>query len=484
VAIGESNLNIDQQKAVRACAEIVRERGWARLEGPAGTGKTYTAGNVLPAIPIHPRDVLGVTLSHTAAKQLRSKKNIKFAVTTIAAAMFKHIDVPTSQSEMAMAALEKAVVRGEVERDSERYCELFEDAEALMDDAFVLNPEGRAAQLEEHQMLVIDEHSMVPPEVLPYLRQHLKCPLLLLGDSFQLPPPGYREGAFVDVPITHELTTIMRGLGTNIPDIAMRFRKGTPRFMDGRYGDFGAHTLQAPDREFRLRPEAWKKVGEQSDIVLAPHHRTRQHITKNVRHAVYGCGLERPVMPGDRFLVKSRNDFGLEKSTLMVVGKHLAIPEQDERLDGYLRLDIIDQELLEEFWLRRRKKELVSGLKPDRFEPEPLYFPTTMLEWAYQPGARRHGYDRALSFARSKVGRFRRKYGGLVTDERGMVAVLEYGWAVTVHSVQGGEYDRVFLFYPGWGALPTGYEARRLVYTGITRAKRTCWLLRTSGCFD
>lgn len=478
-----SNLNVDQQKAVRACADILREAGWARLEGPAGTGKTYTAGNVLPQIPIHPRDVLGVTLSHTAAKQLR--KRVKFAVTTVAAAMYKHIDVHTHQSEVALAALERAVAKGEVERDSERYCELYEDMEALMDNAFVLNPEGRAAQLEEHQLLVIDEHSMVPPEVLPYLHENLKCPLLLLGDSFQLPPPGYREGAFVDVPITHELSTIMRGLGTNIPEIAMQFRHGTPRFMNGRYGDFGVHTLDAPDREFRLKREAWKKVGEQSDIVLAPHHRTRQHITKNVRYALYGCGLDRPVLPGDRFLVKSRNELGLEKSTLMVVGTHLAFPPPGaERIDGYLRLDIIDQELLEEFWLRRRQKKQVSGIKPERFEPEPLYFPTTMLEWAYQPGARRHGYDRALSFARSKVGRFKRKFPGLVTDERGMVAVIEYGWAVTVHSVQGGEYDRVFLFYPGWGALPTGYEARRLVYTGITRAKKNCWLLRTPGCFD
>lgn len=483
--IGTSLLNPDQAVAVKKCATVLRDGGWARLEGPAGTGKTRSAGAVLPSVPIKPREVLGATLSHTAAKQLRKSEHVKFTVTTIAASMYKHIDVPTRQSDMAIHAIEKAIGRGELERDSERYLELMEDAESLMDDAFVLNPEGRAVSLEAHQMLVIDEHSMVPPEVLPYLQERLNCPLLLLGDSFQLPPPGFREGAFVDVPITHELSTIMRGLGTNIPEIAMRFRKGSPRFMDGSYGDFGVHTLNAPNREFRLRESAWKRIGENSDIILAPHHQTRMHIVKNVRHALYGCGLERPILPGDRFLVKSRNDFGLEKSTLMTVGKELAFPPRGVEIPpGFLRLDIVDQEMLAEFWLSRLFKKLVSGRKPETLPPEPLYFPTTMLEWAYQQSGARHGYDRALSLARSRVGRFRRKFPGLLSDESGMVAVIEYGWAVTVHSVQGGEYDRVFLFYPGWGALPTGYEARRLVYTGITRARRHIRLLRTPGCFD
>lgn len=476
--IGTGLLTNGQKAAVLACVERLQSGEWARLEGAAGTGKTFTAGTLIKNLKAE--EILGVALSHIAARQLR--KRVDFPVCTVASAMYMRVLVHNAESAMALRQLERSMASGEIKVDSPQEEEFRTRVESLMDDRYELNPHGRAAQLTDNDLLLIDEHSMVPPDVLPYLQEHLKCPLLLIGDSFQLPPPGYSDGAFKDIPITYELSEIMRGSGTNIPEIAMLFRRNQARFNDGIIGQFRVTTINAPDREFRLSPKQWADAGRNYDVILAPHHRTRMHVTKNVRWQLFGCGVERPLMRGDRFLIKRRTPLGLEKSMVMTLGRELAFPGKDafDAPPGFLRLDIVDPDLLEEFWARRAHK---GKRRPAELPPEPLYFPISMLEWAYQASGSDHGYDRALKQAEAQVRRFQRLHKGLVNDNVGMVSIVEYGWAVTIHSVQGAEYDRVLTFYPGWGSNPNGLEARRLVYTGITRARKFCHFVRQRGCF-
>jgi len=465
----DSRLNRDQQKAVEVCAAALEANGWARLEGPAGTGKTFTANSIVSEF--QPTKTLGVSTSHVAARVLRGR--VPFPVTTIAAAMYRHELDWTAAAEKAKKLLDKAVEKGEVVPDTDEYQRRYKmDVERKMKDAFRLDHYNAPVMaLTGDDLLVVDEHSMVKPEVLPYLEQRTVCPILLLGDSFQLPPPGHPVGAFEGIGITHELTQIMRGGGTNIPEIAMRFRRNQARFMDGDYGEFLVRTVS---RDFmQVSARQWTYLADTFDVIIAPFHRTRMHVTKSIRRALFQCGVDRPIMQGDRFLVKRRNVYGLEKSMILTVGKELAFPPDDAEPPppGLLRLDIIDLDLLREFW-QYRERHLAMEV-PDELPPEPLLFPRSMLEWAYSATSRSHGYDAALATARSEVEFYLEKIG------EHMATILEYGWAVTVHSIQGAEYERVAFLYPGWGNSPDGLEARRLVYTAITRAKKKILFLRS-----
>lgn len=465
----DSRLNRDQQRAVEACAAALDSEGWARLEGPAGTGKTFTANSIVAEF--QPKQTLGVSTSHVAARVLRGRVN--FPVTTIAASMYRHELDATAASEKAEKLLMRDVERGALREETDEFERRYKmEVERKMKDVFRLDHfNAPVMQLTADDLLVVDEHSMVKPEVLPYLEQRTVVPVLLLGDSFQLPPPGYPVGAFEHVTITHELSQIMRGGGTNIPEIAMRFRRDQAKFQDGDYGEFLVRTV--PRDFLGINARQWTYLADAFDVIIAPFHRTRMHVIKNIRRALFKCGAERPVMHGDRLLVKRRNVYGLEKSMILTVGKELAFPPDDAEPPppGFLRLDVIDIDLLREFWQYRERA--LNMEVPDELPAEPLLFPRSMLEWAYGETARSHGYEAALSTARAEVEFYQDKIG------EHMATILEYGWAVTVHSIQGAEYERVAFLYPGWGNSPDGLEARRLVYTAITRAKKKILFLRT-----
>ncbi|MDX0230307.1 AAA family ATPase [Sinorhizobium meliloti] len=473
--IGDSLLRTDQLRAVEACTKALEGDRWFKLEGPAGTGKTYT----VPAIVrrLQSRISIGTTVSHVATKLLAQK--VPFTCRTIASLMYRHEPVITASSERARIAFERRVAKGELIPGTEEYDKAWRiGVERWMKDSFVLDNQGLITRLDETDILIIDEHSMVKPEVRAFLETETKCRIGLLGDSFQLPPPGASNGAFEQFPTTYELTDIVRAADTNIPDISMQFRYDKAHFADGRFGQFSMRTLPASRGEFRSIPsDHWAYLAKNSDVIIAPLHRTRMHATVSIRQALFNCGIERPLQYGDRFLVKRRNKYGLENSMMLTLGVELDFPPPDAEPppDDYLRLDIVDPDLIASIWNYRVKHH--QAVRPDDPGPEPLIFPLSMLEWSYRGSEGAHLHDQALAKAKKQVEHYQERLGEHVAT------VLEYGWAVTVHAIQGAEYDRVIFLYCGWGLEPNGLEARRLAYTGITRARQRILFIRSNAGF-
>ena len=376
-----SNLVHDQVVGLERCVAAARHDRWFRLEGAAGTGKTTIVPYIVDEIA--PKKAVGTSTSHVATKRLKDKSGMDCR--TVASLFYKHHLLPTPASERARVAFEKRVESGELVMGTTEYDRALKiDVERWMKDEFDLDEQAQVTKLGRRDLLIIDEHSMIKPELLPFLIDHTECMIGLLGDSFQLPPPGYKDGAFKGIPISHELTKIVRADGTNIPEVAGRFRRNEARFENGDFGSFMVRTYPAVDKCFRLSPELWRQLATRADAIIGSHHRTRMHATQEIRHALFGCGIERPLMPGDRFLIKRRNKLGLEVSVMMSIGKELQFPPDDAEPapEGYLRLDIVDPTMIRDIMIRRGDEMPTAWDAP--LEPIPLIFPFSMLAWSYR----------------------------------------------------------------------------------------------------
>jgi len=477
---GTSVLNEGQRQAVEAALKAFENDRWFKLDGAAGTGKTYTVPHILNQLP--GVEAIGSSVSHIATKRLANSlelKNCPIPCKTVAALFYRHEKIETPEYDKALADLERRVERGELTPNTKAWLHAkLVDVDRYLKDIFVLDTQGQVTKLGDDDVLVIDEYSMVKPEIYTYIVEHTKCRILLLGDSFQLPPVGHHHNAFETIPVGYELTRIERGNGTNIPEIGGLFRQDRARFDDGDYGQFTVRTSPSFRRQqpfANISIDEWGRWGRMADIIIAPYHRLRRLATTAIRRALFHCGIDRPLMRGDRFLVRRRNKYGFENAMMLTLGKELAFPPKDVDFapEGYLRLDLVDHELLRRIWLKRAYEDGAPTREMPRvFDPEPLYFPISMLQWAYHDGDE-GDYRRAIEKAKGEVEYFQETY-----DRDALVTVLEYAWAVTVHAVQGAEFDRVIFLYSGWNG--DALEARRLVYTGITRARKQVLMLRSN----
>ena len=325
-----------------------------------------------------------------------------------------------------------------------------------MDDDYVLNDDQEYPATDKIGLLVVDEFSQLSRPERKWLDNHGgSIPILLLGDDFQLPPIQGEAGAFDDIPTSGHLTKIMRGNGS-IAAFATPLRKGPCGYDDGVYGDIVLRTCGLRD----IPREWWQRIKLGSDAVIAPMHWQRALATRILR----GVGLSNvrqppPVIEGDKLLVRRRFD-RFFNGEILTVGRELIIPDGGITQGvpkGYGRLLISH-----------------SG--------NGVIFPLSMLNWAYHSSAGNfYDHGRYLRIARAEGAEYE-----LYFNNKGQAwSVFEYGHAITIHSSQGCEFDNVTVLYGGWQSTVTpwldidGLEARRVLYTAITRAKSKLFLIRT-----
>jgi exodeoxyribonuclease-5 len=259
------------------------------------------------------------------------------------------------------------------------------------------------------RLAIIDECSMVNEELGEDLLS-FDTPVLVLGDPFQLPPVR-GEGFFMGEPDVM-LTEIHRQAADN-PIIRMSMDvRGDRGLRPGRYGD----SLVVPRRE--LSDERMSGLMLGADQVLCGMNAMRRKSNAYIRQR---RGIDDPMPVAGERLVCLKNDRrkGLLNGGFWTVRRAAAAEKWVE-----LTIDSLDDAAI-------RGVEVCT--------PEEFFL----------------GTERTL-------GRYERG------DE------FTYGYVLTVHKSQGSEWDDVLLrdqsrffsrFQPGW-------DHRRHLYTGITRASR------------
>lgn len=279
----------DQDRAVEAAVAWYRDHRQPhfRLEGPAGTGKTFLAAQI--ADMCAKGSTAYVAPTGKAAAVLRSKSCD--GATTVHAAIYAPAGERTAQIKALQAQLDTTPTW----RTDDR--ERLEQAIAKVraQPIWTLRDRAKAFGGKKPNLVVLDEASMVDDRMFTDLAS-LDIPILALGDPYQLPPVAGQAKWQAGKP--DALLTIIHRYGDTAPliDLATALRHG--RRAPGWDGTAGATN------------RTWQPADiSRYDQVIVGRNATRWHILEALREA---AGRESGIPePGDRIMAL-RNDPDLD----------------------------------------------------------------------------------------------------------------------------------------------------------------------------
>jgi ATP-dependent exoDNAse (exonuclease V) alpha subunit len=265
-----------------------------------------------------------------------------------------------------------------------------------------------ASEVNGAAVCVVDECSMVDRFVGEDLESY-GTKLLVIGDPNQL-PPVYGAGYFTSREPDAYLDEIHRqALGSPILRLADLARRGERL----PYGEIGPGVDVRHKGDPSLEDRALT-----AEMILVGRNRTRHASNTKIRRLL-GRTVDTAPMPGDRVICR-RNDheLGLLNGSSWIVDS--CVPNI-ERMTADIAVVSTED-------------------KTDRVE---------CSTWLHHFWGRE---DELVGFARRDRAEF------------------SYGWAQTVHTAQGSQYDDVLLFDE---SRQFGKDASKHLYTGITRAAKT-----------
>jgi len=202
-----------------------------------------------------------------------------------------------------------------------------QEKENLKSPAFDINPEAPANSAD---LLIVDEVSMVGDQMGKDL-EAFKVPILVLGDTAQLPPVK-GSGYFTNVIPDYELTEIHRQASHSpVLELATKIRNN----LLPRSGDYGSSLVCGRGRHSVKDLLSY-------DQVICGRNATRRKINDMVRHDALGIQDPLPV-PDDKVICTRNNyDLGLLNGSIWKVREAMALDE------GYVALTVVNEDTGEE----------------------------------------------------------------------------------------------------------------------------------------
>ena len=426
------DLSDEQRSAVdRIESWLDTDGAFFRLLGVAGVGKSRTASAFGLALAERGGNVAYAAPTAKACEALRSRGARPTA--TLHRLLYKprpkNVERLLEQIRVLRSQLEENPHLAARIRLLERECEVEFDLKSV-------------GSLNDVDLLIVDEASMVSSSVGNDLAASLGGKCLLVGDPLQLPPvqadPFVPDGPSVELREVHRTAK-----GSGILRLAASLRDD-PTCAASR------SLLAEVSPDVRVlsprNPDALLAELDVADAVLCHRNDTRQTLNRIVR--------------------ERRHDSGALDVT---AGDFDAVP-----LPGDLLVCLKNQET-HGFWNGGTAEVLESEVVDDPFGPEKLV--SLALDYdgrrtdALVPIGHFLGtYDASKDVPPAKM--HARRY------QKGRVSAFAYGYALTVHKAQGSEYDRVLVVNDH--TRLSGDEYRRWLYTAITRAKEQVSLVRLS----
>lgn len=292
----------------------------------------------------------------------------------------------------------------------------------------------------DYNIVVVDEVSMVPKTMVDMLLAH-RVYILFLGDPGQLPQIDKKEAHnLLDCPHVFLDEVMRQAAESEIIQLTMKIRNGEDiPFMHGK------EVIVVPKAELVTGHLTW------ADIIICATNKTRHNMNKQKRELLGYSGV---LQTGERIIVKRNywEDCDEDGNALVngTVGTVANPYESFVRIPPYVKND-------------RRDLPLVGciftpdgGKSFDTFEIDKDYLlkEEPCVDW-------RVSYQ---------LGKLKPKIGDILPKQ------ATYGYALTCHSAQGSEFDKVLVIEESFPFDKT--EHQRWLYTAVSRSAEKCVLVR------
>ncbi|MBO1884361.1 AAA family ATPase [Capnocytophaga sp. Marseille-Q4570] len=369
------------------------------------------------------------------------------------------------------------------------------------DNCYFLAP-LRSLMGEEGYIFIIDEASMVSnmenknenlkfgtdillEDLITYTRvREANNKVIFVGDPAQLPPVGEAISQALNPtffenmglkPIQAEMTKVVRQDNNLILENATKIRallaqeKRTELRFDYDHTFVKLGIEEIADKYVNMYPIPHLS----QSVIIAQSNTQCLHYNQNIRSKIFPNSPN--VVPGDILLINQNN---YNKQVELFNGDMVKVLEVEDKLTVRSNIPVFEEGIKKTITLAFRKVKVIPEESDIIIE---CYIIDTLLnskERALTPIELKALYiDFKIRFTEKyrnlyKVGS--REFKELLkTDPFFNALRVKYGYAITCHKAQGGEWDTVFVDYSGRVGLNN--DALRWSYTATTRAVNKCY---------
>lgn len=317
--------------------------------------------------------------------------------------------------------------------------------------------------LQPGKLLIVDEYSMVSDEIARLFLDTAisnNGKLLVVGDAHQLPCPGQNWNSMLDkVEPSAELTVPMRySQESTLYQVERQARSNPFQFEAESFvnGDGEVHRYSDWDGFLKAFVEVYK-ANPTFDIRMLWYR--RQHMVDAnhaIRKALYGDS-PLAVEEGEQIRIQRTTDYGVpyassEQKNRYYSGRHYRVLESRETVTEVMGFQIpVTQVVLD----NHRSVNLLFSVTEGKADPKTRggqEFNAALAEIAEQCS----NQDRPWSDYK---------------EFRNAFLQVAYSYATTVHRTQGMSADIIFTSPPALKQAKP-FDAQRLLYVGLTRAKK------------
>lgn len=363
------------------------------------------------------------------------------------------------------------------------------------DDLYELKSGGKRGTLfvvDEASMIVANSYEPSPfgsgnllDDLLSYVYKTEHSRLIIVGDTAQLPPVGSELSDALNSEVLQErygmrvyeteLTEVIRqSARSGVLMQATLIRHLISKYQDRRE-DHISLTLQTdkyPDIKivdgYDITDElssAYSRYGREGVLVINPSNKRALEFNQGIRYNVFGA--EDTLTQGEQLIVARNNYFYSERS---------------DYADFIANGEILELK-------RTLRHEEIYGLhfadaivyRPDR-ETE---LEVKLLLSSITDGQAQRTYAQRLELYNQLTTDY--QIDDTIVDIRRMIQrdpywgaiEVKYGYAVTAHKAQGGQWPCIFIDLGLIGYLPLDHNMLRWLYTAFTRATECVYLLNT-----
>jgi ATP-dependent exoDNAse (exonuclease V) alpha subunit len=340
-------------------------------------------------------------------------------------------------------------------------------------------------------LFVVDEGSMLGnqsefgtkgllEELISYVFENEGNWLLIIGDSAQLPPvgtdlspalkAGELEGHFGLTVMQHELVDVVRqeqdsGILVNATSLREIIRGKIPGFSLVTKGFPDVFRMKA-NRVMEGIDYAYQKYGMDKTLVVTRTNKQALYYNKGIRGHI--LGREEELESGDWIIIVKNNYSILDpesKIGFLANGDLGTIKRVKKYISDYpLRMVSIEMQLaetedMEEIDCLAYADLLYSELPQLSEEQQKKQFEVLMGEWGEEEKNQKKLWAR------------------LKTDPLANPLQIKFGYALTCHKAQGGQWDAVFVDHGFIKEGPLDTEFYRWLYTAVTRARKELFFI-------
>lgn len=435
------------------------------LRGYAGTGKT-TMVKVIADYVMQNRQLALMAPTGRAARVLNEKTGHK--ATTIHKAIYEkaHL-VPKKNKDLAESEFKFVFPIHKSEKEG--------NIVAIVDEASMV-----CSRKIEHELFVFGTDNLMD-DLLTYVRPNFGGKVIFVGDPAQLPPVGeaaskalraeffQKKGLKV---VEAELTKVLRQKGDSIilknammiRDLLNRDKRNQLVFEEQKDDVETIPPEQFLNKYLNYR----KKSGKNDSVIICYSNKSANRYNKDIRKALYGKDV--PLMANDILLI-TQNNYKLNRMNgelvpVLSVGARTqqSAPVYIQR-GGTKQRIIITLNFVQVTVTDGDGHQMLCMLLEDLLTSDKAIISIDENRALYINFCMRHPELKqgTEEFAEA-----------LLSDEYYNAIRAKYGYAVTGHKCQGGEWGKVFVDYTGRTGLDD--DSLRWAYTATTRAQKTLYV--------